>query len=57
MKNLTCRNPACTDNGIPHPFDWAGAVQAAKDAGAVLQTPWCGACSTQYTDITDAPAS
>lgn len=51
MMILTCHTDGCPNEGIPIEWD-----EPAPEVPPVTQaTPWCGGCSTQFTDIRDAP--
>lgn len=55
LKACYCHTPGCANDGVA--FLWDDAPMQDEDGTTIEQSPpWCGGCSTRFSDITDAPA-
>lgn len=55
LKSCYCHTPGCQNDGVAFVWDDSPLVDEAEGLVVEQDRPWCGGCSTQYTDIKDAP--
>lgn len=53
MRICVCRSAGCRNQDIEFLWDYDTDAQRVEADGVLLGPPWCGACSSEITDVRD----